>query len=87
MELEGVPPGVASDERAIMITLAISPFIIIYVNPSWEELSGWSLEETRGRASGSLLEGPETAEASSSRLYEALEKQQSVRLTVVHYKF
>ena len=51
--------GWHSSTRAIMVTTPLLPFTIVWVNPAFEQVFGYSLEEARGRTPR-MLQGPDT---------------------------
>lgn len=57
---------------------------IVYANPAFSRLTGYSLEEVIGR-SPALLQGPGTSEDSRREIREALRLQMPVRTTILNY--
>ena len=58
---------------------------ITYVNPAFTEVTGYALEEVRGR-SPRLLQGPDTSRETLDRIRAALEADDPVRETVLNYR-
>lgn len=57
---------------------------VVWVSPSFHKLTGYSLEEVRGR-SLSLLQGPDTCQETVKRIREHLNKRQRVREEILNY--
>lgn len=57
---------------------------IVYANPAFSRLTGYSLDEVVGR-SPSLLQGPDTEEAPRAEIRRALEAGEEVRTTILNY--
>jgi diguanylate cyclase (GGDEF)-like protein/PAS domain S-box-containing protein len=57
---------------------------IVYANPAFSRLTGYSLEEVVGR-SPALLQGPGTSEAARVEIREALRSGLPVRTTILNY--
>jgi diguanylate cyclase (GGDEF)-like protein/PAS domain S-box-containing protein len=57
---------------------------IVYANPAFSRLTGYSLDEVMGRSPG-LLQGPDTEEAPRAEIRRALEAGQEVRTTILNY--
>lgn len=72
--------------NGILITDARSPQQpIIYVNPAFERLTGYSAAEVIGR-SCNFLQGPETDPATRRRLREAIQLRQKCEVTILNYR-
>ncbi|MDX1590107.1 MAG: ATP-binding protein [Oleiphilaceae bacterium] len=77
---------------ALVARLTQNPVIITdaenrvqWVNPSFEELTGYSLEEVRGRQPGRLLQGPDTSVEARRRIRQHLEAGLPVRQEILNY--
>ena len=57
---------------------------IVYVNPMFSKLSGFSEQELMGNTPR-ILQGPETDRQALDRIRKALEKQEEVRETIINY--
>ncbi|MCM0021378.1 MAG: PAS domain-containing protein [Tagaea sp.] len=59
---------------------------IEWVNASFERITGWSLEEVRGRKPGDVLRGPQTDPHKSAAIRTALAKRKPIRgLNILNY--
>ncbi|MCW7541150.1 PAS domain-containing protein [Aquabacterium sp. A7-Y] len=56
----------------------------LYVNPAFERLCGWTLQEVRGR-SPRLLQGPGTLRSELDRIHTALSERRHVRAELLNY--
>lgn len=60
---------------------------IVWVNPAYTRITGWTLDEVRGRNPKSFLHGPRTNSAASARLGELLRQGQPVNdFELLNYK-
>ncbi len=55
-----------------MVVITDANKCIEYVNAAYTRVTGWSLEDIRGKKPGGVLQGPQTSQASIRRLSEAL---------------
>ncbi|MEM7376747.1 MAG: PAS domain S-box protein, partial [Pseudomonadota bacterium] len=58
---------------------------VLWINRSMVELSGYALEEMRGRSPGELLQGPDTDPQGVAVLRDALREVRSVRTEILNY--
>jgi diguanylate cyclase (GGDEF)-like protein/PAS domain S-box-containing protein len=58
---------------------------IVYVNPAFTGLTGYSAAEAMGRSPGRLLQGPRTDAATVKLLSDALRRQVPVRTEILNY--
>ena len=58
---------------------------IEWVNDAFSKISGYSLEEVKGKKPKDLLQGPKTDEVARQQLKEALWKKENIEVTVVNY--
>jgi PAS domain S-box-containing protein len=58
---------------------------IEWVNDAFSKISGYSLEEVKGKKPKDLLQGPKTDEIARQQLKEALWKKENIEVTVVNY--
>ena len=74
-----------SSSSAVIITMATPPHVIVYANPAWEMLCGWTLEEVRGRTCN-FLQGPITCRDAVRELESAIGKHQAIRVRLKNYR-
>ncbi|HLW74505.1 MAG TPA: EAL domain-containing protein [Gammaproteobacteria bacterium] len=60
-------------------------YAISYVNPAFTRITGYELEEVRGR-DWSLLYGEETSEETRQAIRQALERQSSLQTEIINYR-
>ncbi len=58
---------------------------ILYVNPAFSRISGYSLEEVTGKRPGEFLQGPDTQQESKARLRRAVRERTPVTVELVNY--
>ncbi len=58
---------------------------IEYVNPGFTKLSGYTLEEAKGKKPGSILQGKHTCEKTRKRIREKLQKKEPFYDEIVNY--
>ncbi|MGQ9528429.1 MAG: PAS domain S-box protein [Chloroflexus sp.] len=58
---------------------------IEWVNEGFTRISGYTLDEVRGRKSGEFLQGPETDPATVARIRQALDNGESVKAEIINY--
>lgn len=59
--------------------------LVLWVNPAFTAMCGYTLDELRGRKPGHLLQGPDTDSATVMRIRESLHARQACRETLVNY--
>lgn len=59
--------------------------LIEWVNPSFEALTGFTLDEVRGRRPGDILQGPETDSEARRRIAIAIADEEPVRQEILNY--
>ncbi len=59
--------------------------LVLWVNPAFTAMCGYSLEELKGRKPGQLLQGPDTDPAAVGRIRESLRARRACRETLVNY--
>ena len=73
----------SSTDNMVVITDAYG--IVDWVNPAFEQRTGYVLEEVRGRTPGSLLQGPATDPATVARIAAGIARRESVREEILNY--
>jgi diguanylate cyclase (GGDEF)-like protein/PAS domain S-box-containing protein len=58
---------------------------VIWTNPAFERLSGYTVDETRGRTPGSLLQGQDTNPATVKRLRHAIRNRMPAKVEILNY--
>lgn len=58
---------------------------VVWVNAGFTRLTGYTLEETLGKAPGSLLQGPETDRATVRYMHQQLSKGEGFRVEIINY--
>src|SRR6185436_8625461 len=77
---------VESAGYGIYIADALQPGTpLIYVNPSFQRLTGYTAAEVLGR-NISLLEGPDTDPAARAQIYASVTAGQECRVTIRNYR-
>ena len=71
--------------EALVMTLATPPYVIVYTNPAWEVMCGWTQAEVYGKTC-KLLQGPDTDNAALLELHMAILMRQMITLRLVNYK-
>ena len=85
-ELRTRDRAVQSSINGIVITDAARPENpIVYVNPAFERLTGYSSDEALGR-NCRFLQGPETDADSVRRIHEAIAADQEVNVVLLNYR-
>jgi PAS domain S-box-containing protein len=59
--------------------------LVLWVNPAFTTLCGYSLAELQGRKPGQLLQGPGTDAAAVQRIRESVRARRACRETLVNY--
>jgi PAS domain S-box-containing protein len=73
-------------KRAIVITEATEPFNIVSVNTAWEGLCGYTLQESRDKTLGSLLQGPDTdVRAATCLISQLLNGEEEAGMETTNY--
>lgn len=83
--VDEVMDGAEVSPEALVMTLATPPYVIVYANPAWEVLCGWTLAEVYGKTC-KLLQGPETDHAALYELHMAMLMRQILTIRLVNYK-
>ncbi len=58
---------------------------IEWVNPAFEELTGYSIDEAKGRRPGHFLQGPDTDAEARERIGESIRQGKPVRQEILNY--
>lgn len=78
--------AIASSTNGIVITDALQPDNpIVYANPAFERLTGYTAEEVAGR-NCRILQGDETEAEAKEKLRDAIARQQDVSVVILNYK-
>ena len=78
--------AIESATNGIVITDAQSPSnAIIYVNPAFEQLTGYAADEVIGK-DHQFLEGPETDHSLSAVIQRAFQNREECHVTILHYR-
>lgn len=78
--------AIESATNGILITDAqTKSHSIIYVNPAFEQLTGYSADEAIGK-DPRFLEGPETNPSQSAIAEQAFQNKQECHVTILHYR-
>lgn len=80
-------------QRLSMVAELTSNLVIItdarekieWVNPSFEKISGYSLEEVKGRKPGDFLQGKDTSPKTRAIIREALVNQEKIDVEILNY--
>ena len=70
---------------SVMVTRADEGYPIIYVNPAFTELTGYSYDEVAGQGP-SILQGPKTDRKLLDQLRESLDKEEIFHGRTVNYR-
>lgn len=73
----------AHTDNAVIITDAEGR--AIWVNRGFEKLTGYTLEEVKGKVPGKLLQGPETDPATVARIRESLKRKEPFTEEILNY--
>ena len=73
-----------SSPGAIVVTEKVAPFRIVSVNPAWEQLCGFTHEESVGKTL-SILQGPETDRAAITSMLSQMLKGEEVGMELMNY--
>jgi len=59
--------------------------LVLWLNPAFTAMCGYSLAELKGRKPGHLLQGPATEAAAVQRIRESLQARRDCRETLINY--
>lgn len=59
---------------------------IEWVNEAFNQITGYSLEESRNKTPGSLLQGPGTDDDGRKILRQAIQKREKIEITLINYR-
>ena len=87
------PPADIDPNRLAMIAAVTPNFLVMlddagrieWVNPSFEEHTGYQLEEVRGRLPKEVLYGPDTDPDTIKRINQKLHKAEVIEEDILHY--
>ena len=75
---------IESSSGAIVVTEKAAPFRIVSVNAAWEQLCGFTHEESVGKTL-SILQGPETDRAAITTMLSQMLKGEEVGMELMNY--
>lgn len=70
--------------EALVVTETAAPFRIVTVNPAWEQLCGFTKEESIGKTLG-MLQGPETDRAAVTAMIAQMLKGEEAGTEIINY--
>lgn len=59
---------------------------VVWINPAFTRLSGYTPEEICGRKPGELLQGPDTDPESAALLRQAVRRREPIRVELLNYR-
>ena len=74
-----------NNSYSVMLTRADAGYPILYVNPAFTELTGYSFDEVAGKDPG-ILQGPKTDQKLLERLREKLDSGETFHGKTVNYR-
>ena len=74
-----------NNSYSVMLTRADAGYPILYVNPTFTELTGYSFDEVAGKDPG-ILQGPKTDQKLLERLREKLDSGETFHGKTVNYR-
>lgn len=77
--------SMVADETDSAVAIMDTGFNIIYVNRSFERISGFSFAEVRGKMLSSLLDGEGTSQREATRLREKLRQGEAVSAEILNF--
>jgi len=77
--------SLAAERTSNMVCITDERGRVEWVNSSFERISGYCLDEIKGRTPGSFLQGPETDSTQKRRLATAIASNRMVTATLVNY--
>ena len=77
--------GLVAAQLSSAVIVASASGQIEWVNDAFTRLTGYSLEEVRGKKPGPLLQGPETCATTSQKLRDAMALGQSLHCEILNY--
>lgn len=72
--------------QARIVTEATWPYRVVFANKAWEQLCGWTADETVGRHGLGFMQGEQTDPCSVRQINEAVQEGQRVTVQIVNYK-
>lgn len=58
---------------------------VVWANPAFEELSGYKMDEIRGKVPGNLFHGKDTKKETTAAISQAILKRQAIQVEIVYY--
>jgi len=77
--------SIVASSTSNLVVITDADGFIDWVNPAFEQRTGYTLDEVRGRTPGSFLQGPETDTESIDRIRQAILQRVPVREELVNY--
>jgi len=77
--------SVVASSTSNLVVITDAHGVIDWVNPAFEQRTGYSLDEVRGRTPGSFLQGPDTDPAAIDRLRAAIDERRSTSEELLNY--
>nr|AML78959.1 putative LOV domain-containing protein [Cylindrocystis sp. BC-2016] len=76
----------AYTEGLLLVDVAAPGQPIIYVNPAWEEITGYKMDEVVGKHCGALLQGPQTSPHAISKFRAARIDGTGAAVHILNYR-
>jgi methyl-accepting chemotaxis protein len=77
--------SLVADETDNAVVIADAPRRIIYVNPGFERLTGYSAAEVLGKSPGAILQGPGTDPETVARIRDKLDRKEAFYEEILNY--
>jgi PAS domain S-box-containing protein len=77
--------SVVASSTSNLVVITDVEGLIDWVNPAFEQRTGYALDAVRGRKPGSFLQGPDTDPAAVSRIREAIDAREPIREELLNY--
>lgn len=77
--------SVDANPHGIILTSAENDQPIEYVNPAFEQITGYSLEELKGK-NCRILQGPDTSAESVQQISEAIQNKSEIKIILKNYR-
>ncbi|NVK04712.1 MAG: PAS domain S-box protein [Flavobacteriia bacterium] len=77
--------SLAMSRTTVGVVLTDKKGRVEWVNSAYVKLTGYTLDELKGRRQGEVLQGPDTDQTMIARMEEALEKREDVTVEILNY--